>query len=1619
MARILLQQEGVLVNATNDIGESALHWCHSADTVRLLVEHGADLEQCDKSGHTPLMKACSRVADKNPCRADVIFALLEAGANIQAGLTANAVSVCWDNLGNDIVERLLQRWGYDLYSPSSSCSPLPWVNLSRSCGDATVVNLLSDLPHWGLRGLCSNVIVARDWAGNKDLKVYVRQFTKMQADTNDAELYRQARLLDYVSPMIVQAQVALTRCKLWLILAQSLPKACKPTTVTELIRNKEGAWAEDCLDMSLDALEALLAPLKREAVALGKLAAENEGRGESCTYAGAIGSLIDSIRGEAKDITHIATGAVTMLFVDGGDEDVATRPEDAAIIATLTALGPDDDWARVIGGLQRVFQTIDPDETHTTDLVRLVNRLLATCCKDFTNHPDFHRFKIDDKKDKVQEATTRIRAARKFVVETNREADEDAKRKFPIRGGERKQKQLKMNMQRQEYIKKIRDKCQRSFEKEESSIKLEKHIQKYQATLEQLPDLWEHCATQIVDQQKGNGRPIYNTVDLDRMDPSKPGGCGALGDAINTFSSLISSCAHRHATAIGQIYVNSSAHMVDESGRREEEQVSGVLEQPTAGGGEEKGTDGSEVQNDEGAGKKGKGNKTKNTAESDAAEGKSSESIVGGKSTSPQTVKRSEKQKREAREAAEQLAREKSRLERQKKRDREAVERKALEAQWAAEQEVKLKAEQEAKDADPAIAEMCRILKHAIDFSGPGRLELLAEAETALGKSGVKDKVATTLLMEAMLAFVAETKRCKVVVETRRADVERRRIVVGAKQRRNEEAAQRRKVEERANLLKAEQAALRAEEAALHKEEEALRKDEKKAQLRRVVEERTRVVHKAEEAQVQEERRRGGEAQVRKYDEEEARRRKAENDQRCEEKQTDRPQVLEWKTVSASTTLRRVQRTTMLSNHCAGTVIGRRGANIKQIRLDSGASVIIVDPTTVGGPRTVTVIGSSGQCQVAEQMIEQIVDEDLRESGRQSSQIEQRQLNETLATKRKLQVAKDKQVEEEQEAARETTRLAHEKSRLEQEQKREQDAAEIRALEEQLAAEQEATLKAKREKEAEEEEEKEKEEQRRKAEDEAENAQRRKDADDAQWSTAEDDAQGRKEADDARRRVEEEAQKLMREAQKLMEDEFDSSEDEEDSSTADSNYLNSPRGDETETKNSGETQLTAQVETRGGAHSEPTTSVACVSRDTVGAAGATGAAGVSCPACFPAVCGNGCVGGVGENSLRDDISDGRVSQGFAGPSVSDVCDILRHAIDSRGPDQVHHLLEAATIALQKLTNTLPTFPATMALAGASTDHSALKLRILYIDDSVAACTMACTVFARLGFVADVRVGGVKGLDCVCDDNSIPPDMVVLDLDMPHINGYSLLKVIKENPRWKSVPVFITTSTNPSDPHKEELRQLGAFAVEAKPVQQSMLRLIVQQTVTSAAAAGRVHRKLRLLFVDDSDAVCNAACALFEPLGFVIEAIRGGIEGLEYICNEDTVLPHVVILDLDMPHVNGRSLLRVIKDNKKWQHVAVLILTGTTPTREYQMELLEIGAHSLMMKPISAEKIVQVVMKGVEGADKEEAEEAEEAEERGRAGVGGVEGAVVGAKGGGGSGEGESGGVMGTAAHVQP
>lgn len=72
-----------------------------------------------------------------------------------------------------------------------------------------------------------------------------------------------------------------------------------------------------------------------------------------------------------------------------------------------------------------------------------------------------------------------------------------------------------------------------------------------------------------------------------------------------------------------------------------------------------------------------------------------------------------------------------------------------------------------------------------------------------------------------------------------------------------------------------------------------------------------------------------------------------------------------------------------------------------------------------------------------------------------------------------------------------------------------------------------------------------------------------------------------------------------------------------------------------------------------------------------------------------------------------------------------------------------------------------------------------------------------------------------------------PDLVLLDLNMPRINGFDTLRAIKQHDVWKHVPVAIlTTSDEPTDKTKSE--ELGACAFLTKPATYEMLAITIKE-----------------------------------------------------------------------------------------------------------------------------------------------------------------------------------------------
>jgi CheY-like chemotaxis protein len=106
--------------------------------------------------------------------------------------------------------------------------------------------------------------------------------------------------------------------------------------------------------------------------------------------------------------------------------------------------------------------------------------------------------------------------------------------------------------------------------------------------------------------------------------------------------------------------------------------------------------------------------------------------------------------------------------------------------------------------------------------------------------------------------------------------------------------------------------------------------------------------------------------------------------------------------------------------------------------------------------------------------------------------------------------------------------------------------------------------------------------------------------------------------------------------------------------------------------------------------------------------------------------------------------------------------------------------------------------------------------------------MAALALERLGgFLVTLAQDGEEALELAAKD---PPDLVLLDVSMPGLDGPATLKVLRARPGTRSVPVVFFTATS-SEVETDRLRALGAVAVVSKPFEVADLARRIQRIVS--------------------------------------------------------------------------------------------------------------------------------------------------------------------------------------------
>src|ERR1700730_16437021 len=109
-------------------------------------------------------------------------------------------------------------------------------------------------------------------------------------------------------------------------------------------------------------------------------------------------------------------------------------------------------------------------------------------------------------------------------------------------------------------------------------------------------------------------------------------------------------------------------------------------------------------------------------------------------------------------------------------------------------------------------------------------------------------------------------------------------------------------------------------------------------------------------------------------------------------------------------------------------------------------------------------------------------------------------------------------------------------------------------------------------------------------------------------------------------------------------------------------------------------------------------------------------------------------------------------------------------------------------------------------------------RVLFIDDNPQNVLLVRGQLEREGYLVDSALSGQQGLDSALAQ---PPDLILLDIMMPGLDGYQVCQLLRENESTSAVPVIVLTALNEKT-DKMQAYESGADDFLSKPVDRAEL-----------------------------------------------------------------------------------------------------------------------------------------------------------------------------------------------------
>ncbi len=266
------------------------------------------------------------------------------------------------------------------------------------------------------------------------------------------------------------------------------------------------------------------------------------------------------------------------------------------------------------------------------------------------------------------------------------------------------------------------------------------------------------------------------------------------------------------------------------------------------------------------------------------------------------------------------------------------------------------------------------------------------------------------------------------------------------------------------------------------------------------------------------------------------------------------------------------------------------------------------------------------------------------------------------------------------------------------------------------------------------------------------------------------------------------------------------------------------------------------------------------------------------------------------------------------------------------------------------------------------------LRALVVDDNEQAREILTENLRLFALRAESVSSGEDAIrELVAADSTDPYGLVLMDWQMPGMDGIEASRIIKRGGRLQHIPEISMVTAFGREDIRSKAAEIGIDNYLLKPISPSMLYDSLMDIFATAQEdkESRHHKEvtntadatgIRVLLVEDNEMNQQVATELLESAGAIVTIANHGGEAVEILTAKEEMPPFdVVFMDMQMPVLDGLSATKLLRTKPYLAKLPIIAMTAHALVEERQ-RCLDAGMNDHVSKPIDPDVLFATMMR---------------------------------------------------------